>query len=171
MVARALGAAGLPIPSAAPGPRTRADELRGRAARKGLRQSVLALFALSGVMLIGGAALYGWLESQRATPNPVPSALTAATRAELLVVADPWAHVFVNGHQLETTPFSVPLQLPPGTHHVRLEHPNAPAERRQINLAAGQHVLLEVSMKVQPSAADAGTQPALRPPDAGLASP
>jgi serine/threonine-protein kinase len=54
---------------------------------------------------------------------------------------------------------------------VRLEHPNAPPERREIELSAGQRVVLEVSMKVQRSALDAGAPSSLQAPDAGLASP
>jgi hypothetical protein len=38
--------------------------------------------------------------------------------------------------------------LSPGTHYVRLEHPNAVEERRTLSLAAGEAVLLEVDMKV-----------------------
>jgi serine/threonine-protein kinase len=64
------------------------------------------------------------------------------------VVAHPWAHVFVDGQQRETTPFSRPIRLNPGTHYVRLEHPGAVAERRTLSLAAGEAVLLEVDMKV-----------------------
>jgi serine/threonine-protein kinase len=81
-----------------------------------------------------------------------------------LVVADPWAYVFVDGEQLETTPFATPLRLAPGEHFVRLEHPQAPAERRRLSLAAGQRVLLEVTMQVERNARDAGAAEA---PDAG----
>jgi serine/threonine-protein kinase len=64
------------------------------------------------------------------------------------VVAHPWAHVFVDGQQRETTPFARPLKLSPGTHYIRLEHPNAPPEKRTVSLAVGEGVLLEVDMKV-----------------------
>ncbi len=171
MVARALGTAGLPVPSASPGPRTRADELRQHAAASGLRQSLVALFALSAVLLVGGALLHAWLDSQRSGPTRASALESPVGRAELHVVADPWAHVFVDGQKLETTPFATPLQLSPGLHHVRLEHPNAPPERREIELAAGQRVVLEVAMKVERRPLDAGIDPALRPPDAGRESP
>ncbi len=171
MVAHALGSAGLPVPSAAPGLRTRADESRRREAERGLRRSLLLLFGVCAALLLGGAVLHGWIQSQRPTEAATESALAGVERAQLLVVAEPWAHVFVDGQKLETTPFATPLQLSPGTRHVRLEHPQAPPERREVELAPGQRVVLEVSMKVQGSALDAGTEPSLQAPDAGLASP
>lgn len=64
-------------------------------------------------------------------------------------VATPWAHVWVDGKHMETTPFSEPLLLTPGTHVVRFEHPNAPAEERKISGVAGQSLFLDVALRVQ----------------------
>ena len=161
MVARALAVAGLPVPSAAPSPRTRADELRLMAAARGLRQSLTALFVVSAVLLVGGAALHAWLDLENEGPRHASSPLGAPTRGELLVVAQPWAHVFVDGQKLETTPFATPIALPAGIHHVRLEHPNAPPERREIELQSGQRIVLDVAMRLRRERSDAGG------PDAG----
>jgi len=163
IVARALAAAGLAVPSAAPSPRTRADELRSMAAARGLRQSLGAMFVLSAVLMVGGAALHAWLDSSDTGPRRATSPLGAPARGELLVVADPWAHVFVDGQQLDTTPFATPIVLPAGIHHVRLEHPNAPPERREIDLRSGQHLLLDIAMRLRHAGPDAGG------PDAGAA--
>lgn len=171
MVARALGAAGLAVPSAAPSPRTRADEQQRKDAARGLRRSLVALFATSALLLVGGALLHAWLDSTRPTQQTPVALLGKSTRAELLVVAEPWAHVFVDGEHVETTPFAIPLQLTPGTHHVRLEHPNAPVERRELELGPGQRVVLEVALKVEHPVPEAGAGLGLRPPDAGRASP
>jgi serine/threonine-protein kinase len=171
MLARAVGGAGLAVPSAALGPRTRADELRRVQAARGLRQSLVALVSLSALLLVGGAALHAWLESQRPEESRTVALLGAKSRAELLVVADPWAHVFVDGQHVETTPFALPLQLTPGIHHVRLEHPNAPAERRELSFTAGQRIVLEVSLDVRRPVSDAGTDRAPSPRDAGLETP
>jgi hypothetical protein len=148
MVARAMGSAGLPVPSAAPSPHTREGELRQLAAARGLRQSLVALFAVSALLLVGGMLFHFWLDRQNGGPRRAAAADVTRQRGELLVVADPWAYVFVDGQKLETTPFATPLQLTAGTHHVRLEHPNAPPERREIELAAGQRIVLDVAMKV-----------------------
>jgi hypothetical protein len=172
MVARALGAAGLPVPSAAPSPRTRADELRQLAAARGLRQSLIALSCLSAVMLVGGAALHVWLDAEDGGPRRASVAADTGARGELLVVAEPWAHVFVDGQKLETTPFAAPLQIGAGIHHVRLEHPTAPAERREIDVRPGGRIVLQVSMKVEGHLLDAGAAArGLGTPDAGPASP
>jgi len=66
----------------------------------------------------------------------------------LRVVADPWANVIVDGEPVDTTPFAHPIPLPAGVHYVRLEHPNAPAERRTVALEAGETVLLDVKMDI-----------------------
>jgi hypothetical protein len=172
MVARALGAAGLPVPSAAPSPRTHADELRQLAAARGLRQSLIALFCLSGVLLVGGAGLHAWLDAGSSGPRRAAAPAGASDRGELLVVAHPWADVFVDGQKLETTPFAAPLELTAGIHHVRLEHPSAAPERREIELRAGQRIVLDVSMKVERHLSDAGTdEPSIIRPDAGARSP
>jgi eukaryotic-like serine/threonine-protein kinase len=172
MVARALGAAGLPVPSAAPGPRTRADELRQLAASRGLRQSLIALFSLCALLLVGGAALHAWLDAQSPAPRRASSPAVARERGELLVVAEPWADVYVDGQKLETTPFAAPLELAAGVHHVRLEHPTAAPERREIDLHPGERILLHVSMKTERRLPDAGTEDFdLGPPDAGQVPP
>ena len=67
---------------------------------------------------------------------------------QLRVVADPWARVIVDGHEIDTTPFARSIPLRSGTHYVRLEHPQAPPERRTIHLVPGETVLLDVKMKV-----------------------
>jgi serine/threonine-protein kinase len=84
-------------------------------------------------------------ENRRAA---APLATPGVQAAELRVVAHPWAVVFVDGQERETTPFARPIRLSPGTHYVRLEHPHAAAERRTLSLAPGEAVLIEVDMKV-----------------------
>ena len=74
--------------------------------------------------------------------------LAPQNAAYLQVVADPWAHVQIEGHQVATTPFAQPIPLAPGLHHVRLVHPNAPSEDRAVRLAAGETRLLDVTMQV-----------------------
>ncbi|HMR08984.1 MAG TPA: hypothetical protein PKA88_24560 [Polyangiaceae bacterium] len=49
---------------------------------------------------------------------------------------------------METTPFAKAIPLSAGTHYVRLEHPNAPPERRTLHVVAGESVLLDVKMQV-----------------------
>jgi serine/threonine-protein kinase len=170
LVARALAAGGLVVSSPAPVTRLRADEQERREARRGLRRSLFGLLGVSASLLVGGALLSAWLETKHPAPQAAAQLWTAENGAELSVVADPWAHVFVDGELLETTPFAIPLRLSPGQHFVRLEHPNAPPERRTVDLIAGQRVLLEVTMQMERTPDPDGTGEA-RPPDAGLVSP
>ncbi|NRA33491.1 MAG: serine/threonine protein kinase [Polyangiaceae bacterium] len=67
----------------------------------------------------------------------------------LRVVAEPWAHVIVDGQHVDTTPFAQPVSLSPGTHYIRLEHPAAPTERRTVVLRQGENVLLDVTLLVE----------------------
>jgi hypothetical protein len=82
------------------------------------------------------------------------------------VVARPWAHVIIDGQQVDTTPFARSIPLSAGTHYVRLEHPQAVTERRTVRLAPGETMLLDVSLKL---AAPAPSSPAPQRlgPDAG----
>ncbi len=110
---------------------------------------------------------FGPAEASRRAAAPLST--PGAEAAELRVVAHPWAHVFVDGQQRETTPFARPLKLSPGTHYIRLEHPNAPPERRTVSMAVGEGVLLEVDMLV---VAPKGSAPTPTPSaSAELASP
>jgi hypothetical protein len=140
----ALAAAGLVEAKAAP----------ARPAAREVRRTSVASVGF-GLLLIGAGAvlsgyglrrIFGPMEASRRAAAPLST--PGAEAAELRVVAHPWAHVFVDGQQRETTPFARPIRLSPGTHYVRLEHPNAVAERRTVSVAAGEAVLLEVDMKV-----------------------
>jgi serine/threonine-protein kinase len=132
--------------------------LKGAAARQprqregGVGVAVTGLFFALSLIIAGGVAIQ--LLSGKASGTPV--AAQAGHRLELLppgrsflrVVAHPWAHVIVDGQELEITPFARPIPLSAGSHYVRLEHPNAPVERRTIELTPGETLLLDVTLKV-----------------------
>jgi len=82
----------------------------------------------------------------------------------LRVLATPWAHVRVDGQQIETTPFARAIPLAAGKHWVTLTHPDAPAVDREITVAAGETVTLDVTMML--GAPGAGGSAAV-PEDAG----
>ncbi|MEI9950162.1 MAG: serine/threonine-protein kinase [Pseudomonadota bacterium] len=132
--------------------------LKGAAERK-LRPSegrvgvaVAGLFLALLLILGGGFAIQ--LLSGKAVGTAVAAQagrrleLLPAGRASLRVVAHPWAHVIVDGQEVEITPFARPIPLSAGSHYVRLEHPNAPVERRTIELTPGETLLLDVTLKV-----------------------
>lgn len=126
--------------------------------RTSLASVALGLFLIGLGVVASGYVLrraFGPAEANRRAAAPLST--PGAEAAELRVVAHPWAHVFVDGQQRETTPFARPIRLSPGTHYIRLEHPNAVAERRTVAMAAGEAVLLEVDMKVTAAPGSAPT--------------
>ena len=101
-------------------------------------------------LVIAGGLWFHWMEGDARGEKPSRRALELkpADAAFLRVVAEPWAHVIVDGQRVETTPFAHPIPLRAGTHYVRLEHPNAPVEKRTLHLSAGETLLLDVRMDV-----------------------
>jgi eukaryotic-like serine/threonine-protein kinase len=138
---------------AAPSAASRRESLRPPTRREPVNVGTAARVHVLALLLViagGGAIQYSFAASRGAS---VPRGgarleLVPPRMASLRVVADPWAHVIVDGQQVETTPFAHPIPLPPGVHYVRLEHPSAPAERRTVTLGPGETVLLDVKMDV-----------------------
>jgi serine/threonine-protein kinase len=128
------------------------------------------------LLILGGGGVIQYLAWRTGGGSPARGTTSrlelAPMRAGYLrVVADPWAHVIVDGERVETTPFARAIPLSAGTHYVRLEHPNAPTERRTIVLAAGETVLLDVKMKVTTASTDAAGVELVTPTDAGIDVP
>ena len=140
--------------------------------------AVAGLFVALAAILGGGFAIQ-LLSGKTAGAAVVAQAgrrleLLPPQRAFLRVVARPWAHVIVDGQEVEITPFARPIPLSAGSHYVRLEHPNAAIERRVIELTPGETLVLDVTLKVSApkpssSAAGAGLERtvAARSPDGG----
>jgi serine/threonine protein kinase len=138
-----------------------ADEGRAAVASSSRERSPLSgalrLYGLSIGAAIASAAIAGtvvYAGTRVKTKKPEEHTLEANSlptdEALLLrVVASPWAHVLVDGQHRETTPFAQPIQLTPGKHIVRLEHPFAAAEERVVEGTPGQAVLLNVQMHVE----------------------
>ena len=124
--------------------------------------SLAGLVGISCLMLAGLGAIHlatgQGLLRDGSGPQPSAGAISSATHGYLKVVADPWAHVVVDGQRRETTPFATPLPLRPGSHELRFEHPAAETERRSVRVVPGETVLVDVRMKlkVRPSPLDAG---------------
>jgi len=143
---RLIGDAALPRPAAAS-----PSLLREVGPKGSLRSTAIVHLVLLALLLGGGALIQHRAQATRegvvATSGPLELRPQAA--GSLRVVADPWAHVLVNGQHVETTPFARPIPLPAGIHYVTLQHPQAPDERRVVRLAPGETVLLDVKMQVE----------------------
>jgi serine/threonine-protein kinase len=76
------------------------------------------------------------------------------------VLAKPWAEVLIDGELVDTTPIGRPIAVSPGRHYVTFRHPNAPDEKRSIQIESGQTVVLDVTMRIERGPVpDAGTGP------------
>ncbi len=131
------------------------------------------LLALS-VFLVGawGIQRYAGDETAEASASSAVLPLVPEQAAHFRAVVKPWAHVYIDGELVATTPFAHAVALAPGLHHVRFEHPQAQPEQREIRLAAGQHVMLDVVMQLNQPAARQPVLDLLAPPsDAGDPSP
>jgi hypothetical protein len=92
----------------------------------------LALRAVGGAAPDGGSGVRG--VEQRA--------------AELRVLAQPWAEIYLDGELVDVTPIGRPIPLSPGRHEVRFTHPNSPDQVRTVDVIAGQSLWLDVTMPV-----------------------
>ena len=110
------------------------------------------LFVMLALLVLGGAAIHFVFRTDieaRAASGQGALLLVPPQAGSLLVLAQPWAHVIVDGAQVETTPFARPIPLSAGVHHITLRHPHAPDERRTVQIGAGERVVLDVTMQVQ----------------------
>jgi serine/threonine-protein kinase len=129
------------------------EQVRPQIRRSSLGPAVRGLLVCFGLIVLGGGVIQFFAArssdglAPRSAGNSLP--LVPTQPGYLRVVADPWAHVIVDGQKIDTTPFARSIPLSAGTHYVRLEHPNAVTERRTIRLVPGETVLLDVRMKVE----------------------
>jgi serine/threonine-protein kinase len=111
-----------------------------------LRPALIGYAALCALVIGGAVALqFAHRGAEARESAPAFGALPAETGG-LLVIATPWAEVFVDGNHRDTTPFARAIALTPGTHYVRLEHPNAKPETRIVKILRGETATLDVTM-------------------------
>jgi eukaryotic-like serine/threonine-protein kinase len=126
---------------------TRRNKLRDRRLVRHVGFAELALFASA---LVGGYVIQernGGVSFESLLSAPVESTpLTMENSGKLKVVVDPWAHVYVDGEQVVTTPSAIPITLSSGKHYVKFENPYFEEELREIVVTAGETVDLSVTM-------------------------
>jgi hypothetical protein len=118
--------------------------------RASVRPAVRGLLVLFGLVVAGGAVVQwtGRGGAHRVTAGDQPLELAPQPAGALRVLARPWAEVWVDGQRIDVTPFARALPLSPGRHFVTFVHPNAPQEKREIDVVAGETVTLDVTMSV-----------------------
>jgi len=110
------------------------------------------LLLMLALLVIGGGVIQAVFRSEikaQAQSGKGFLLLVPPQAGALLVLAQPWAEVIIDGQLVETTPFARPIPLSTGEHHVTLRHPHAPDERRTVQITAGERVILDVTMQVK----------------------
>ena len=151
LVIRALAAAGF-VPDLPPVPARGPAELSPPDA--GLRKLASQLATIFGLIVLG-ALVTEWSRAGE-RPAPPPSETPSSGRGYLRVLAQPWAEVSVDGEKIDTTPMARPIPVAPGRHFVTFTHPNAPEEKRTVQVVTGQTVLVDVTMRIDRPRKDAG---------------
>jgi serine/threonine-protein kinase len=130
--------------------------------RASVRRAVAGLGVLGVIAIAGGIALQATAHREGRAAGAQPLELVPASPGYLRVLATPWAEVWIDGQRIDVTPFARGLPLPPGTHYITLVHPNAPVEKRTIDIVAGETWTIDVVMAVPDLApkGDAGAGPA-----------
>jgi hypothetical protein len=65
----------------------------------------------------------------------------------LRVVVDPWAHVYVDGQLVATTPTAQPIAVPPGKHYVKYKNPYYREQTSQILVRPGETTVLQATLE------------------------
>jgi serine/threonine-protein kinase len=130
--------------------------------RASVRRAVAGLAVLGAVAIGGGIALQATAHREGRTAGAQPLELVPASPGYLRVLATPWAEVWIDGQRIDVTPFARGIPLLPGTHYITLVHPNAPVEKRTIDIVSGETWTMDVVMAVHDlsPAGDAGADPA-----------
>lgn len=96
-------------------------------------------------------------EKQKTTENnivenkfPVEKSLNISEvpinqESELMITCYPWAEVYIDEQKYETTPLTKPIKLKPGTHRVKLIHPNFPTIEKIIETNPNQKNSLDIN--------------------------
>ena len=149
-LARALRAA--QADSAVPAPSALGSSVATRPSRRAWPVALLGVLlatAAAGVLRLQppGPATAG-ATAAGATPGASPAAKGAP--AALLVVVRPWGELLVDGKLVGTTPLDW-INVPPGTHGLRVRHPSRGTWEQVVTLEPGERRRLVVDLTASPA--------------------
>ncbi len=104
------------------------------------------------VLLLGAGGVAFSLQRGRDTIEQTSQTQTKAGAlsldqyARVYVRAHPWAHIFVDGKQVTTTPTADPLVLSDGVYSIRADNPYFPSQAKTIKLRKGQIVHVDFQL-------------------------
>jgi serine/threonine-protein kinase len=114
--------------------------------------------AALGALLLSGLTVQAASGRWSGAPaGEAPVALTPDEAGYLTVSADPWAHVYVDGQHLLTTPSSRVIPLKPGRHYVKYTNPYFAPVEHEVVVEAGRTVHDRATL-AEPVAASDGTE-------------
>ena len=116
-------------------PRVLRSGRRGRGFLKGVARWQAAAFAAIVVSGLTVQAASGRWSGPRM--GEAPAALNPAEAGYLTVSADPWAHVFVDGQHVLTTPSARVIPLTPGRHYVKYTNPYFASVEHEVIVEVG----------------------------------
>ena len=144
LITKALAEAGLADDLPQP---TEPGVHRGAGGPQRLLPRVLGPLAIAAVVVLLGVVIW------QAVRDP-PQLDTSTSRgieqrpARLRILAHPWAEIHLDGELIDITPIGKPLEVAPGRHTVVFKHPQAPDVQRDVEVIAGQTIMLDVELAV-----------------------
>jgi hypothetical protein len=85
------------------------------------------------------------LADEENTPEPPAPPAVDEAPGRLQIGVRPWAAIQIDGRSMGETPVA-PLDLAPGVHTARLEHPDFQPLVRKVTVVAGETVRLQVDL-------------------------
>ena len=121
----------------------------------------LMYFVVLCVLLLGGLMIQ--LEGADST-NSKPHAPALINEKSslygyLMVLANPWANVLIDGNTVETTPFVAPIKLSAGTHYVELVNPYFKSVTHEVEIKQGETFKIVEKMAISSSQAKTQEEP------------
>lgn len=154
LVSRALAKAGLAEELAAPAEKK--QELGIVVRSRPIHRLVGPVVLLVAIAVV---SVWLWRSARDATPGASRDARGILDRqGKLRLLAHPWAEIYIDGKLVDVTPVARAIEVAPGSHVVVFKHPNAPDEKRTIEVIAGQTMWLDVDMAVARPPRDAGAR-------------
>jgi hypothetical protein len=79
-------------------------------------------------------------------PGQTKEVTGSTAPGKLMIYCSPWAAVYIDSVQVDTTPLTTPLRIRSGEHEVALIHPGFPAWREKITMKAEEERVITVHL-------------------------
>lgn len=107
------------------------------AARNIVRRATITHGVMFGVLFLMLGLIH--IAPLGASGPPAPTIIAVRSTAKLRIVAYPWAAITIDGKPVGESPLAAPIELPVGSHTVRLEHEWYEPIERSVSLRAAEN--------------------------------